>query len=111
MQPTERLSDRGNSFFTPKTPLQAAVATVTTDQDTYYASDICFASPNNKTAKHGIVVTRLSDKAVAPAFNQLLVKRTGYSSIAGVGSWLTFQEAVEALLDQSVQWFEQQAAL
>jgi hypothetical protein len=105
------LHQNSNSDYAPKTPLQAAVATVTTDQDTYYASDICFASPNSRTAKHGIVVTRLSDKAVAPAFNQLLVKRTGYSSIQGVGSWATFQEAVEALLDQSMQWFEQQAAL
>ena len=103
------LHQNPNSFYAPKTPLQAAVATVTTKRDTYYASDICFASPNSRTAKHGIVVTRLSDKAVAPAFSSLLVKANGYSSVAGIGAWPTFQQAVEALLEQSVQWFEHQA--
>lgn len=100
------LHQNANSFYAPKTPLQAAVATVTTSRDTYYASDICFASPNSKTAKHSIVVTRLSDRAVAPAVNTLLVKASGYSSVTGVGSWDTFQEAVNALLALSVQWFE-----
>ncbi|MGY2892516.1 hypothetical protein [Deinococcus sp. UYEF24] len=103
------LQQNPNSFYAPRTPLQAAVATVTTEQDIYYASDICFASPNSKTAKHGIVVTRLSDKAVAPALSELIVKSGGYSSVAGIGSWPTFQQAVAALLEQSVQWFECQA--
>ena len=100
------LHQNANSFYAPKTPLQAAVATVTTARDTYYAADICFASPNSKTAKHGIVVTRLSDKAVAPVVSTLLVKASGYSSVTGVGSWATFKEAVQALLDLGVQWFE-----
>jgi len=100
------LQQNANSFYAPKTPLQAAVATVTTAQDTYYASDICFASPNTRTAKHGIVVTRLSDRAVAPSFASLLVKSTGYSSMAGVGGWDTFEEAVQALLEIGVQHFE-----
>jgi len=100
------LHQNANSFYAPKTPLQAAVATMTTARDTYYASDICFASPNSKTAKHGIVVTRLSDKAVAPSFTSLLVKGNGYSSVAGLGSWNTFEEAVQALLEIGVRHFE-----
>jgi len=100
------VQQNANSFYAPKTPLQAAVATATTARDTYYASDICFASPNSKTAKHGIVVTRLSDKAVAPSLSSLLVKRSGYSSVAGLGSWDTFEEAVQALLQIGVRHFE-----
>ena len=102
-------STNPNALYAPKSALESATASRTTARDTYYTECLCFASPNNKTAKHSVFVRRLSDRAVAPATNTLLVKASGYCSVTGVGAWDSYQEAVQALLEIGVQWFEQAA--
>ena len=102
----QNTTTRATNFYAPKSPLESAVATLTTAHGTYYAHSICFASPNTRTAKHSVIVTRASDRAVAPASSNLLVKSSGYSSAAGIGAWDSYQEAVQALLEIGVQWFE-----
>jgi hypothetical protein len=92
--------------YAARTPLQAAEATITTAQDTYYVSGMCFSGPNSPTAKHSVVVTRLSDGAVAPAVNTLIVKSKGYASVTGIGRWDSYKEAMQALLEHGVRHFE-----
>lgn len=99
-------SPASNDFYRVRTPLEAAEATVTTERGTYYATGMCYSSPNHKTARFSISVTRVSDGKTAPSVDNLLVKRTGYASAAGIGSWNTYREAVTALLDLGVQWLE-----
>jgi len=93
-------------FYAPRSALESAAAKITTDRDTYYADCMCFSGPNTKTSKHSVVIRRASDRAIAPATNTLIVKSTGYSSVANVGSWDTYKDAVQALLERGVQWFE-----
>lgn len=97
---------QARDFYAPRSALESAAASITTDRDTYYADCMCFSGPNTKTSKHSIVIRRASDRAIAPATNTLIVKSTGYSSVTNVGSWDTYKEAVQALLERGVQWFE-----
>ena len=100
-----RTSD--NDFYRPRTPRQAALAEITTAQDTYFVGHICGSStPHTRTARHSLAVTRLSDGARAPGVDHLLLKATGRCSASGVGTWASLKEAADAVLLLGVRHFE-----
>ncbi|WP_189091455.1 hypothetical protein [Deinococcus ruber] len=112
-----------NDFFKPRTPLQAAEATCTTKTDTYFVSSICLStSPTSRTTQHSVTVTRLSDGKAAPSHEYLIATSrvrknengdkvaVPYYSASGVGSWGTWQAAMDAFLAQGVAFFEGGAA-
>ena len=99
-----------SDFYRPRTALEAATAYLITEQGAYYTSEICFSGPNSKTAKHSVSIIRASDGVAVVSFHNLLVKNAGaYCSAAGVGSWTSYREAVEAILVYGVAGFEARA--
>ena len=100
-------STTGSDFFAPRSALEAASHARTTALDTYYVDSACMSTANARTARHAVDVVRVSDGKRKYLTTRLLVKDAGgYSSLTGVGSWATYNDALSALLDLGIASFE-----